>query len=337
MIRRKKKRILISIIILLIIAIVAIGIVFVVNNNRDKKEENIETENISFKTKSLILKTENEIGDTYDAIYVEELMENMYVLEYETEEATKNAYEKLKKRKDIEYVNPNKEYKMNSITERIIAYENNNGDLVPFSWGATAMGLDILQQNIDLKSSVETVKIAVIDSGLDVEHDVITQLYADAISEKRYNAIDNGTDITDVNIKGHGTMMTGAILDGAPKNIEIIPVKVFDTEITTTMAILIKGINYAIEQNVDIINMSLGTEDNSGNANYTALEEAIQKAIDAGIIVVAATGNGGEDYIADNMDPIGFESYPAEIPDVIAVGAVKNGLIELDENRSNIK
>ena len=82
------------------------------------------------------------------------------------------------------------------------------------------------------------------------------------------------------------------------------------------------------------MNMSLGTEDESGLGDYTALKEAVQTAINSGIVVVAATGNGGEDDIADNMDPVEFESYPAEVPDVIATGAVKNNLIDIDSNKN---
>lgn len=333
MIQRKKKRVCIFLIILAIVAVAVIGIISLLDSRNSVTTQNPPTETISFKTKSLILKTENEVGNTYDAIYVEELMRNMYVLEYETEEAAKNAYEKLKNRQDIEYITPDTEYEINNISEQIIYFQDDNGAPLA-SWGGTAMGLDVIQTKVNEKTSVENITIAVIDSGLQVEHPAITQFFSNRISDKSYNAFDRGTDITDEN--GHGTAMTGVILDGAPENIEIIPVKVFDADKKTTVTMLIRGIDYAIEQNVDIINMSLGTEGDI-NSEQPALQEAVETAIEAGITVVSATGNGGEDNVGDNMDNSGVTVYPAEFSDVIAVGAVKNELIEFDAERSNIK
>ena len=332
MIQKKKKQIRIIIIILLILALVAGGTIWFVYANKDNNVENTgeQQEELNFKTKSLLLKTTYEIENTYGATHVEELMENMYLLEYETEEQTKNAYEELKKDDKIEYVVPDEEYEVNNnITEQIIYYTGNDGKQLA-SWAGTSMGLDILQEKNNQKVDVPTITIAVLDSGLDLNHTVISERYPSIISDNRYNAIDRGTDITDDN--GHGTLMTGAILDCAPSNIIIVPVKVLDDEGKTVGQSLIRAINYAIEQNVDIINMSLGTQPGSSSTSGNlALQDATQIAIEAGIIVVSATGNGDEDGNAYNMDILGNEIYPAAIPDVIAVGSVRNKLLETDE------
>ena len=332
MIQKKKKQIKIIIIALLILILTAGGTIWIVNLNRNNNiESSLEKqEEVDFKTKSLLLKTTYEIEDTYGAIRIEELMENMYVLEYETEEQTQRAYQELKKDDKIEYIVPDQEYETkNDIDKKIIYYKDINGEIFA-SWAGTSMGLDILQDKINQKTEVPTITIAVLDSGLDLNHIVITEKYLSNISENRYNAIDRGTDITDEN--GHGTFMTGAILDCAPNNISIIPVKLLNEEGQAEGQYIIRAINYAIEQNVDIINMSLGTQPgSSASGSEIALQDAIQTAIDKGIIVVAATGNGDENGIAYNTDILGNEVYPAAIPDVIAVGSVKNNLLEIDE------
>ena len=166
MIQKKKKQIRIIIIILLILALVAGGTIWFVYANKDNNVENTgeQQEELNFKTKSLLLKTTYEIENTYGATHVEELMENMYLLEYETEEQTKNAYEELKKDDKIEYVVPDEEYEVNNnITEQIIYYTGNDGKQLA-SWAGTSMGLDILQEKNNQKVDVPSITIAVLDS-----------------------------------------------------------------------------------------------------------------------------------------------------------------------------
>ncbi len=75
------------------------------------------------------------------------------------------------------------------------------------------------------------------------------------------------------------------------------------------------GLNWAIEQKVDVVNMSLGGMFISG-----AEERALDAAEAAGVMVVAASGNGGTSYV----------SYPAAYPTVLAVGAVDSTLAKAD-------
>lgn len=70
---------------------------------------------------------------------------------------------------------------------------------------------------------------------------------------------------------------------------------------------IITGINKAVSDNVDIINMSLG-----GNQHSTAMQQALRNARNQGILVVVAAGNS-------NADTIGF--YPARYPEVMTVSA----------------
>ena len=116
-------------------------------------------------------------------------MENMYVLEYETEEETQRAYQELKKNDKIEYIVPDQKYETkNDIDEKIIYYKDINGEIFA-SWAGTSMGLDVLQDKINQKTEVPTITIAVLDSGLDLNHIVITEKYLSNISE-------NGTQAT---------------------------------------------------------------------------------------------------------------------------------------------
>ena len=67
------------------------------------------------------------------------------------------------------------------------------------------------------------------------------------------------------------------------------------------------AIDDAISKGVDIINISLGT-----SSSVPAMQQAVQRAINAGIIIFASAGNSGS---------VGYE-YPASYPGVISVGSV---------------
>lgn len=75
---------------------------------------------------------------------------------------------------------------------------------------------------------------------------------------------------------------------------------------------IINGINYAVEQKVDIISMSLG-----GPQDVPELHQAIQNAVDNQILVVCAAGNEG-----DGQDSSDEFSFPGSYNEVISVGAI---------------
>ncbi|MCL2338097.1 MAG: S8 family serine peptidase [Firmicutes bacterium] len=75
---------------------------------------------------------------------------------------------------------------------------------------------------------------------------------------------------------------------------------------------IIAGIDWAIKNKMQVINMSLG-----GSEDSIILQQALQKAVSAGITIVAAAGNNG-----DGGDGVDTMNYPAKYPEVISVGAI---------------
>jgi subtilisin family serine protease len=117
---------------------------------------------------------------------------------------------------------------------------------------------------------------------------------------------DHGTRVADIIAGIHGN---GIGVDGIAPDAAIVSIKVFDSNGDCTIADLNTAIYKAVnDYNCDIINLSLGSENNS-----TALRTAIQYALSNGVIVVAASGND-----ADKGNPI---MYPASYDGVISVGA----------------
>ena len=151
------------------------------------------------------------------------------------------------------------------------------------------------------------VKVAVIDTGIAAHPDLTIAGGVSLIS--RSYADDNG----------HGTHVAGIIAAkdneigtvGVAPDAQLFAVKALDRKGSGTTSDVVAGIDWAISNDMDIINMSLGSTYYS-----EALELAVDKAYELGILVVAAAGNTGTaDTSAQNVD------YPARFESVIAVAA----------------
>lgn len=188
---------------------------------------------------------------------------------------------------------------------------------------------DVWNQTQGAYSDGEKVKVAVIDTGIDTDHPEFFDAEGNSIiSTKSYDATnDKVVDMYDMSViedtHGHGTAVAGVIaaqfngegIVGIAPNVELLVIK---CEIDTSTGAfkyssdLTYGIYYAIEQDVDVINMSFGGEDNTTGS-------AIQLAVDSDIICVAAAGN-------DNTDT---PHYPAADSNTIGVGALAQDSWEL--------
>ncbi len=142
-----------------------------------------------------------------------------------------------------------------------------------------------------------------------------------------WNFIDNNDKIIDFD--GHGTHVSGIVsavglVDGIAPGTHIIPVKVLDDDGQGHASSIYSGLKYCIENrdeyNIEVITMSLGTDDlfenwcdNKGVNRY--FKDIINKAISNNMIVVSASGNDG------NLNRI---SFPACLSNTISVGSFDN-------------
>lgn len=154
------------------------------------------------------------------------------------------------------------------------------------------------------------IKVAVLDTGILVNHPDLQVVGG-------YDTTGKGS-YTDDN--GHGTHVAGTIaaLDntigviGVAPQAQLYAVKVLDRNGSGSYSNIIAGIQWAVNNNMKVINMSLG-----GDQGSAALEQACNAAYNAGVLVVAAAGNSGTASGANEC--IG---YPARYASVIAVGAI---------------
>jgi hypothetical protein len=124
--------------------------------------------------------------------------------------------------------------------------------------------------------------VAVIDSGVNSRHPHIIGI-ADGVTVTPEGALDPESWIDRL---GHGTAVTAAIQEKAPRA-EYFAVKVFHSELRTTGRGLARGIEWAIDAGMDVINLSLGTQ----NLDHAALfRPLVERAKAKGIALVSAYG-----------------------------------------------
>jgi len=153
------------------------------------------------------------------------------------------------------------------------------------------------------------VKVAVIDTGIDYTHEDL-----DANYKGGYDFVFNDPDPFDDSNISHGTHVAGIIaaerngigVVGVAPNASLYAVKVMGGSGHGLESWVIAGIEWAVENDMDVVVMSFGTSMDS-----QSLRKACRNASDAGVLLVAAAGNTPGENV----------SYPAKYDSVIAVTA----------------
>ncbi len=178
------------------------------------------------------------------------------------------------------------------------------GDVLKFStnaymWNLKNIGADIAQ----LKTKGEHIKVATIDTGVDYNHSELFDVY-----EYGYDFCNAKQNPMDDN--GHGTHVSGIIAGktvGVAPKCRLFAAKVLNKDGWGTEYDILRAIEWCIDHEIDIINMSLGSPVYS-----EAERDMIESAYLHGILICAAAGN---DYAY-------APDYPAAYEHVISVAAV---------------
>ncbi|MSO44596.1 MAG: hypothetical protein EXQ74_04735 [Thermoleophilia bacterium] len=156
--------------------------------------------------------------------------------------------------------------------------------------------------------------VAVLDTGVAPSAAGLTNRI-DTQSAKSF--VMGGDPLTDP--EGHGTVVSGIIVTVASgtstvPGVRILPVQIVSPTGETSPRAVAAGIHYAVSRGARIINLSLG-----GTGFSTIEQDAINDAVRAGVLVVAASGNAGTDR----------REYPGAYRHVLAVGATDDDGVSL--------
>lgn len=294
--------------VILLLIIFALVLYKPVNIKAIEKEDayNIIYKYEDFESKSLILKTNNSIDfSNYDVIDTNYIDDKTLILYFDSIEKTIKCYDLLKDDQSIEYIEPDmyidlsEDQPVKNSKENIINY---------ISWGVERLGIDKYAKYIKDENKENTVAIAVIDTGIDYNHSI----FKDKLLYSGYDFINNDDDPYDDSLQGHGTHVAGIIADSTREldNIKILPIKALNSFGLGTISSLGNSIKYAIDSNVDIINLSLGL---TNGVHSNLIEELILEAVNSGITVVNAAGNSNSNTIY---------SCPSHLDEAIIVSAI---------------
>jgi len=140
------------------------------------------------------------------------------------------------------------------------------------------------------------VRVAVIDSGVHARHPHIRSV-AGGVSVLPDGTVEEGAFSDRL---GHGTAVMAAIQERAPEA-EYFAVKVFDGALRSTAIALGRAIEWAIQRQVDIVNLSLGT----ANAAHRALfERLVERARSAGVAIFAARESDGRACFPGSLEGV---------------------------------
>ncbi|UQN08207.1 S8 family serine peptidase [Deinococcus sp. QL22] len=165
------------------------------------------------------------------------------------------------------------------------------------------------------------VTVAVIDTGIDLKHSAFQGSLSDPSTWRDFYAADNvpqeeGT--LGVGGFGHGTNVAGIILQVAPKA-KIMPLRVLGPDGSGDVATVASAIDWATAKGARIINLSLGSEDNS-----RVVQEAIARATARNVLIVSSAGNA-------NVSSI---TYPAATA-TLGINSLSVGSVNLSDIKSS--
>ena len=141
------------------------------------------------------------------------------------------------------------------------------------------------------------VRVATIDSGVNPRHP-----HVEPIAGGVQITADGFTDDF-IDVLGHGTAVAGAIREKAP-DAEIFAVKVFQHALVTSGTILLRALDWCLDERMNFINLSLGTL----NDDYlSAFEKRVARATELGVKIIGA------------FEMHNKPALPGSLPDVIGV------------------
>jgi subtilisin family serine protease len=204
---------------------------------------------------------------------------------------------------------------LNLIAESPEAVRSNN-----WKWGGENAEPYAIQYALDsinfagahAYSTGSGIVVAVVDTGVQLSHPELaghlTTVQADfidgdGIANDEPNGLDEDGDGQVDEGTGHGTHVAGIVHLVAP-DAQIMPVRVLDSDGLSDAFTVAEGILFAVENGANVINLSIGTSEES-----ELLEDAIEEATESGVVVIAAAGNLGTTQ----------EVYPAADECTIAV------------------
>lgn len=252
-----------------------------------------------YQTQRLIVKSKYDI-DPLDSVAIVEGYDDLHIVQFDSEESAKAAQEYYEKQNRVEYAEPDlvvsaAEYDEVETTAADDDMGINYGNHL--SWGSESIGVDDYIDYLPSVNELPEIVVGILDSGIDYDHEFLKN----RVIRSNYNISSSGNENDEKDDDGHGSHVAGIVVDNSTSNVKVKGYKVLDNEGYGTISKVALALEYAITDGVNVINMSLGVKGESKE-----MEEAVNSATDAGIVVCVSAGNSGAE--AAKYTPAGIEN-----------------------------
>ena len=209
-----------------------------------------------------------------------------YYIRYDSSQEAINAVSLLEKEASVSSVGRDAYVEYDLFDQEIEPMASGFANNTTHSWGTSTIEADSFAAYVGSRTQ-GSVTVAVIDTGVDATHPFLS----DWVLNNGYDFSNQSSNQFDAS--GHGTHVAGIIVDATPGlAVYILPVRVLGGTYGYCPSTIAAGIDYSVDEGADVLNMSFG-----GSVElegHTIIHDAVEDAIDNGVIIVAASGNGYE-------------------------------------------
>lgn len=270
--------------------------------------ESIDNLSCDFQSCRLIVQAKKEIEELNSTNIASGFLD-YYIIQFANETDTQKAFEYYSECDYVLSVSPDGVfYAEESYTEvgnSMIEYSEEIPSRLD-SWGSYVTGTYAIKNHIKdnfEESQLADIRVAVIDSGVDWEHEFLQN----RLIKTGFNASSAGITNSEYdNVYGHGTGVSSVIVDNTHTNVKIANYRVINDKGTTTTAAIASAILKASSDGATLINVSL-SKAYATEAEYNLINDAVEKAYELNCLVVAAAGNDSCDIEYYNVIPASSE------------------------------
>ena len=205
------------------------------------KDDYIFIKNI-YQTKKILIEAES-IQDDLGAKSVNSLQDGLFVLEFNSQKETKDAYENFKNQSWVKNVQLDEVWIINSINDEsqtVYGEENVQNEIKYNTFGIGAMGIDNYKKIIEENGNPFEVVISTLGYGVRFEH----SYFKDRIHENSYNFILESKDINET--IPQGSRIAEVLVESTPNNVKIMPLVVVDKNGYTTVSSIASALEYGM-------------------------------------------------------------------------------------------
>ena len=131
------------------------------------------------------------------------------------------------------------------------------------------------------------VSVAIIDSGIEAEHPAVAGRVREQVAVELVDGDPTVVADSEGDLFGHGTACGGLIVELAPE-VELVSVRVLGADLKGRGAAFLGGLEWAIDQGVDVVNLSLSSR---SEVLFADFHEVVDRAYFAGVTLVGAANN----------------------------------------------